>query len=158
MPQAQGKGPLDALPRPTVPQWLVLGGGLLTALSGLLPWWSVTLVLSARSISLTTAGWESASGKVVALLGLLAIVLVALRLWRVTLPPMLRKRTRTIAIAMGALALLLSALALLDGVRVLAPGALVSGRAGIGIYVALIGAAAMIAGGWLDRGSAGWLL
>jgi hypothetical protein len=158
MPQSQGKKPLDALPRPTVPQWLLLGGGLLTALSGLLPWWSVTLVFSARRVTLATAGWESASGKVVALVGLLAIALVALRLWRVTLPPMMRQRTRTIAIGMGALALLLAALALLDGVRVLAPGALVSGGAGIGIYVALVGGAAMIAGGWLDRGSAGWLL
>lgn len=158
MPQSPSKRPLDFLPRPTVPQWLLLGGGLLTVLSGLLPWWSVTLVLSSRQVSLSTAGWESASGKVVALIGLLAIVLVALRLWRVSLPTVLRPHTRTIAIGMGALALLLAALALLDGVRVLAPGALVSGGAGIGIYVALVGAAAMIAGGWLDRGSAGWLL
>jgi len=158
MPQKQANGPLGALPRPSVPQWLLLGGGLLTALSGLLPWWSVTLVLSAKRVTLATSGWESAAGKVVTVLGVLAIALVVSRLWQVTLPVALRQRPRTIAIVLGLETLLLAGLALLDGVRVLAPNGVVTGGAGIGIYVALLGAAAMIAGGWLDRGSAGWLL
>lgn len=143
---------------PTPSQWLLLAGGVLTLGGAALPWWSVTLPADRGHATLALAGWSTANGKAVALLGALVLLLALLRLLRVPLPVALGARERVVYVALGAEALLLALLALLDGVHVFAVGGYVSASSGIGLYLALVGAAAAIAGGWLHRADAAWML
>lgn len=139
-------------------QWLLLAGGALTIAGAALPWWAVTLPGDHKSASLALAGWATASGKAVAVLGALVLLLALVRLLRIPLPAAVAERERVVYMALGGEALLLELLALLDGVHVFAAGGYVAASAGIGLYLALVGAVAAIAGGWLHEADASWML
>ncbi len=145
--------------RPLAPsQWLLLAGGALTVIGSALPWWSLTLPEEPRSAALSPAGWTTAEGKAVAVLGALVFLLALLRLLRVPLPAAVGSRERVIYVALGAEALLLALLALLDGIHVFTPGGYIAAAAGVGLYLTLVGAAASIAGGALHGSDAAWML
>lgn len=154
--RAPSRGSRLRLPVPS--QWLLLAGGALTIAGAALPWWSVTLPGARGSAALALAGWATASGKVVAVLGALVLLLALARLLRIPLPAAVAERERVAYVALGGEALLLELLALLDGVHVFAAGGYVAASAGIGLYLALIGAVAAIAGGWLHQADAAWML
>ncbi|MFI5271789.1 MAG: hypothetical protein ACHQ4H_01995 [Ktedonobacterales bacterium] len=124
----------------------------------LLPWWALTVQPSARHADITIAGWDSAFGKATVVLGVLTLLLVVLRLLRLPLPASILPHERGLYVALAGEALLLVVLSLLDGVRVEGTSGYVSAGSGIGLYIALVGAALATAGGWLHRGGAAWLL
>jgi hypothetical protein len=151
---------------PALSQWLLLAGSALILIGTALPWWAITLpVVRDSAIRLTQTGLTTASGKAVAVLGVLLLVLTLLRLVRVPLPGAISSRERAIYVVLASEALLLTLLALLDGVQVFAIGGFVAVGTGfvtvgtgIGLYLALVGTVAAIAGGWLYRAGASWLL
>ena len=143
---------------PTPSQWLLLLGGALTVGGAALPWWALTLPDAHGSTTLALAGWSTAGGKAVAALGAAVLLLVLVRLLRIPLPEGVGARERVVYVALGGEALLLELLALLDGVHVFASGGYVAASSGIGLYLALAGAAAVIAGGLLHRADAAWML
>lgn len=155
---AAARGSRTRLATPS--QGLLLAGGALTVIGAALPWWSLTLPAAAArgSTTLALAGWSSAEGKLVAALGVLVLLLALARLLRLPLPAAVGARERVIYVALGGEALLLALLALLDGVHVFTAGGYIAASAGIGLYLALIGAAAVIAGGWLHGTDAAWML
>lgn len=143
---------------PAPSQWLLLAGGALTVVGSALPWWSLTLPDEPRSTAVGLAGWTTADGKAVVVLGALVFLLALLRLLRVPLPAAVGARERVVYLALGAEVLLLALLALLDGVHVFTPGGYIAASAGIGLYLTLMGAAASIAGGVLHGSDAAWML
>lgn len=159
-PAARGRDTRWRLPTPS--QWLLLVGGVLIVAGSALPWWSVTLpsgrVGASAAVTLASAGWSTASGKVVVALGAIVLLLALLRVLRVPLPSALAPRERVVYVALGAEALLLEVLALLDGVHVFTSGGYIAASIGIGLYLALAGAVAAIAGGWLHQADAAWML
>jgi hypothetical protein len=148
--------PTMRIPRPTLGEVGALVGALLVVVGAFLPWSSITLGALQR-LTVATSGWESAEGKVVALLGLATLALAVLRLAGVKLPAALAPWERPIYIGLGAEALLLTLLYALDGVRVLSTDGLVSTGAGLGMYLALIGSAAITAGGAAMGNSDSWV-
>lgn len=144
------------VPQLTPTQWTLLGGGALTVLGSFLPWTILTFALNHQTIAIT--GWDTSFGKVTALLGVAALILLALRLFGIKLPEALADRERLILLGLGAEALLLAVLYLLDGVQVLAAGAFASTGPGIGLYLSLIGSLALAIGAYLHKGAGGWLL
>jgi hypothetical protein len=148
--------PTMGIPRPTLGEAGALIGALLVVVGAFLPWSSVTLG-AAQRLTIATAGWESAEGKVVAVLGLATLALALLRLTGVKLPAALAPWERIIYIGLGAEALLLTLLYALDGVRVLSAVGFVSAGAGRGMYLALIGSAAITAGGAALGNSDSWV-
>lgn len=164
----RGRAPAHASPRgsrspsrlrpPTPSQWLLLAGGALTIVGAALPWWSLTLPADRGSVTLALAGWTTAEGKAVVVLGALVLLLALLRLLRVPLPAAMGPRERVVYAALGGEALLLALLALLDGIHVFTPGGYVAASAGIGLYLTLAGAAASIVGGVLHGSDAAWML
>ena len=148
--------PTMHIPRPTLGEAGALVGALLVVVGAFLPWSSITLGALQR-LTVATSGWESAEGKVVALLGLATLALAVLRLAGVKLPAALAPWERPIYIGLGAEALLLTLLYALDGVRVLSTDGLVTTGAGLGMYLALIGSAAITAGGAAMGNSDSWV-
>lgn len=118
----------------------------------------MTLPTGHAGAPLLLAGWATASGKAVAVLGALVLLLALVRLLRIALPAAVAERERMVYMVLGGEALLLELLALLDGVHVFAAGGYVAAGAGIGLYLALVGAVAAIAGGWLHEADAAWML
>ena len=154
--RAPARGARVRLPTPS--QWLLLAGGVLTIAGAALPWWSVTLPGDHKGATLALAGWDTASGKAVTVLGALVLLLALVRLLRIALPAAVAERERVVYVALGGEELLLALLALLDGVHVFAAGGYVAASAGIGLYLGLVGAVAVLAGGWLHEADAAWML
>lgn len=154
--RAPSRGSRTRLPTPS--QWLLLAGSVLTIGGAALPWWSVTLPGARGEAAQAVAGWATASGKAVTVLGVLVLLLALARLLRIALPAAVAGRERVVYVALGGEALLLEALALLDGVHIFAGAGYVTASAGIGLYLALAGAIAVIAGGWLHQPDAAWML
>ena len=148
--------PTMRIPRPTLGEAGALIGAVLVVVGAFLPWSSITLGQLQR-LTIATTGWESAEGKVVAVVGVLTLALAVLRLAGVKLPAALAPWERPIYIGLGAEALLLTLLYALDGVRVLSTDGLVTASAGLGMYLALIGSAAITAGGAALGRSDAWV-
>jgi hypothetical protein len=143
----------------TLAQWTVLSGGALAVLGTLLPWYSVNFVLATHHQSISISGWDVPTGKVTLLLGAAGVILLLLQRLKMPLPARLADREVLIYLVLGAQAFILAFLYLLDGPTVITSGSFYSSGAGFGLYLTLIGAAAMTLGGYLrrrDRGS--WLL
>lgn len=145
---------------PTPSQWLLLAGGALIVVGSALPWWSLILPsgIGIGRVELALAGWTTAGGKVVAVLGAITLLLALLRVLRVPLLGALAPHERIVYLALGGEALLLALLALLDGVHVFSAGGYIGASSGIGLYLALAGGIAVIAGGWLHQADAAWML
>lgn len=144
--------PTIRIAKPTLPQWLLLIGGALVVLGAFLPWFAVSLTGDPHAQSIVITGWQSAFGKATGALGLAALVLALLHIGGVQLPPALLIRQRLLFVVLGAEALLLSVLCLLDGVRVVTVGSAATSAAvaaGIGLYAAILGALSILAGGLL---------
>jgi hypothetical protein len=138
-------------------QWLLLAGGLLTIVGSLLPWYSLSFMLANQRQSAMVSGWDVSFGKATALLGLLTLALVAARFLKVKLPAVLATHEAGIYLGLGAETFFLSLLYLLDGVRVVAPGSYYSGSPALGLYLVLVGAAIVVAGGYLaGKDQGGW--
>ena len=100
-----------------------------------------------------------ATGKATLLLGALILALFGAGLLKLRLPADLMSREPLLYIAFGAEAFVLALLYLLDGPRVLSSGGYYSSGPAIGLYLALIGAAAAVLGGYLrGRDQRSWLL
>ena len=141
-----------------MPQWLLLGGGACTLLGAFLPWSSISLGLGKQAQTVTTSGWQSSFGKATAVFGLVALALALASLSRLRMPRGLVVRERGLYMFLGGEGLLLTVLYLLDGSRVFSVGAFSSVSAGLGLYLAIIGAGCTVLGGLLLRTGGSWLL
>ena len=95
----------------TIPDWLILGGGLLTLLGSFLPWLSVS---GPQGVIDTLNGWYFALGKATLLVGLLALALFAARLFEIKLPFQIPWQDRTVYLALGIMGTLFVVLYVLD--------------------------------------------
>jgi hypothetical protein len=146
------------IPKPTLPQWLLLGGGALILIGAFLPWSSISLGLAAQAKTISITGWQSAFGKATAVFGLAALALVLAQLARLQLPRPLQEHAGALYLLCGAEALFVTVLYLLDGERVVTVGTYAAASAGLGLYLALIGAGSIVLGGILLRRNGSWLL
>src|SRR5579862_3050303 len=137
--------------RLTLAQCLLASGGLLVILGTFLPWYSVTFTLFLQQQVTNITGWDVPTGKATLILGIAALVFVALQALRVRLPEALVEREVVLYMAAGIEAFVLGLLYLLDGPRIISTGGFYSSAPGIGLYIALIGAATIAAGGYLRQ-------
>mgnify|MGYP001434298542 CR=1 FL=1 len=169
--QPQGE-PAPAAPRPprdaksstvlwrlTLAQCLLGSGGLLVVLGTFLPWYSVTFTLFLQQQVTNITGWDIPTGKATLILGMAALVFLALQVLRARLPDALVEREVMLYVAAGVEAFVFGLLYLLDGPRIITTGGFYTSAPGIGLYIALIGAATLATGGYLrQRERKSWLL
>jgi hypothetical protein len=157
-PRQRERLPTIRIPKPTMPQWLLLGGGALTLLGAFLPWSSVSVGLGRQAQTITTSGLQSSFGKAMAVFGVVALALALASLLGLRMPRGLVARERGLYVFLGGEGLLLTVLYLLDGSRVLSTGEFSSASAGVGLYLSIIGAGCTVLGGVLLRTGGSWLL
>ena len=157
-PRQRDRLPTIRIPKPTMPQWFLLGGGVLVLVGAFLPWSSISLGLGQQAQTITITGWQSAFGKAAAAFGLAVLALVLARMANLQLPRALEERERGLYLLFGGEGLLLSVLYLLDGVRVVTTGTYSATSAGLGLYLAIIGAGSSVLGGVLLARKSSWLL
>jgi hypothetical protein len=143
----------------TLAQWTILCGGALAVVGALLPWYSVTFVLAAQQQSFYIRGWDVPTGKVTLLLGAASLIVLALQRFEIPMPSRVVEWEVLIYLALGVETFILALLYLLDGPAVITSGSFYSTGSGIGLYLTLIGSAAITAGGYLRRRERrSWLL
>jgi hypothetical protein len=143
----------------TIAQWIILVGGVLAVVGSLLPWYSVTFAFLGQQQSIIIGGWDVPTGKVTLVLGAASLAFFILQYFKVRLPDDLVSREPWVFAVLGAEAFVVALLYLLDGPRVLSSGGFYSSGAAIGLYLVLIGAAAVGIGGYLRRrDKKSWLL
>lgn len=145
--------------RLTLAQCIIAGGGLLIVLGTFLSWFTVTFTLFLQQQTSSISGWDVPTGKAALLLGLGALLFLALQIFGVRLPTSVVEREVVLYMATGIETFILAGLYLLDGPRIITSGGFYSSGPGLGLYIALIGSAAIATGGFLrQRESRSWLL
>jgi hypothetical protein len=157
-PRPRDRLPTIRIPKPTLPQWLLLAGGLLILIGAFFPWTSISLGLAAQAKTISITGWQSAFGKATAVFGLAALALALAQVARLQLPRLMQEHGRTLYLLCGVEALLVTVLYLLDGERVVTVGTYAAASAGLGLYLALIGAGSIMVGSLSLRRTGSWLL
>jgi hypothetical protein len=115
-------------------------GGLVLMLSSFMAWYSG----SGEGITIAVIGWHTGwIGKIIFFIGLAVLVVVVLRELGIELPPSVPESL--VILALGALATVLVLVRLIDIPDSVLPA---DGR-GIGIWISLVAALALIAGGLL---------
>ncbi|HUJ54681.1 MAG TPA: hypothetical protein VLW49_01695 [Gaiellaceae bacterium] len=129
---------------PAVADWserLAWLSGLVLAVSAFTDWYSGTLP---NGLTLSVTGWHTGGlGKLVFFIGLLTLILEALREARIGLPPEVPERL--VLVALGALAtifVLIRSLSVPDAY-------FANGSRGVGLYIALLAALALLGTGLL---------
>ena len=129
---------------PLVGSWgvrLAWVSGLILCISAFTDWYAGTL---ANGITLSVTGWHSgALGKLVFFVGLVTLILEALRESGIELPPAIPERL--VLVALGALATIFVLIRLLSVPDVYFP----STSRGVGVFIALLAALGLLATGLL---------
>jgi hypothetical protein len=157
-PRPRDRLPTIRIPKPTLPQWLLLVGGALIVIGAFFPWSSISLGLAAQAKTISITGWQSAFGKATAVFGLAALALALAQLARLQVPRLFQEHARTLYLLCGVEALLVTVLYLLDGERVVTVGTYAAASAGLGLYLALIGAGSIVLGSLSLQRNSSWLL
>jgi hypothetical protein len=133
--------------------WLVGVGALAILLGAFLPWFSSTTGTGARAVTKAQSGWDLTSvGRVVALVGLVALALFIARLLKVRLPFALPWSDRSIYLALGIEVLILGILWFADYSNPLPVNVKgLSAGPAFGLFLTLLGALALAGGAYLMR-------
>ena len=149
-PEPYTSPPHDPPPRrasrrsPILAEWaerLAWVSGLVLAVSAFTDWYAGTLP---NGVTLSVTGWHTgALGKLVFFVGLVTLILEALREAGIGLPPTIPERL--VLVALGALATIFVLITLLS----VPDGYLPSASRGVGLFIALLAALGLLATGLL---------
>ncbi len=148
--KSSGKAPLIDLTQVPTTDWLIAGGAVLMIIGSLLPWYSFNyLINNGKSFNtVSIIGWDSSLGKVTLFIGVLALILFALRFFKVQLPFTLPATDRAIYLGLSAEALLLSVLYIFNPTGVPTLTGIESAGPTWGLFLVLVASVATLAGGF----------
>jgi len=146
---SSGKAPLIDLTQVPWTEWLIPGGGLLMIIGSLLSWTTYNYINGGKGFtSVSIIGWDSTLGKATTIIGVLGLILFTLRFFKVQLPFTLPATDRAIYIGLSAEALFLAVLYIFNPTGVPVFGSIESASPSLGLFLVLVAAIAMLAGGF----------
>jgi hypothetical protein len=144
-----GKAPLIDLTQVPTTDWLIAGGSVVMIIGSLLSWTTYNYLNGGRGFtSVSIIGWDSTLGKATTIIGVLVLILFALRFFQVQLPFKLPATDRAIYIGLSAEALFLSVLYIFNPTGVPIFGNIESASPSYGLFLVLVASVATLAGGF----------